>query len=57
MTDKPTPDTAAKHMTEAAKRLGVEGTHPATQAALRRPRIAAEARAAQFARVERGHTA
>ena len=53
MTDK-TPETL-KHMTEAAKRLGEEGTHPATKAVIRKPTTRGEARKAQYARVERGH--
>ncbi|MBY6153559.1 hypothetical protein KUV47_10075 [Vannielia litorea] len=60
MTDKTpdqAPDTSLKHMTEAAKRQPGEGSHPATKAALRRPTAHGEARPAQYARIERGHTA
>ena len=56
MTDK-TPDTAIKHMTEAAKRQPAEGAHPATKAAIRRPAARDSDRPVQYARIDRGHTA
>ncbi|MDF1872883.1 hypothetical protein [Vannielia sp.] len=46
-----------KHMIDAAKRGGPEGSHPATKAALRHPLAPDAARAGQYARIERGHKA
>ena len=44
-----------KHMIDAAKRGGPEGSHPATKAAMRHPLAPDAARAGQYARIERGH--
>ena len=48
-----------KQFMELARREGSEGSHPATQALLRRSRLGSETarRVKEFLRIERGHQA
>ncbi|MDP3341713.1 hypothetical protein [Frigidibacter sp.] len=48
-----------KKFIELARREGNEGSHPSTQALLRRPRLGGETarRVKEFLRIERGHQA